>query len=210
VRKIKVLWYGLARQHEWGRDESQKARALRVRMKCREPYHGWAKMRRLAADHSKHVISASGPAGQKWVSGYGAASPHRNMLLIGTRGPAPIANGVPPTETSLKTMRLSISVLKVGQGFSVLRSSSTYLSKLGGDRRRWVVSRGCFSTSVEHRKLPTGGHCAHLWFTGRKKYPILDPPAIEKLTNELEILNDDASLRALFLRSTIAGADIII
>jgi enoyl-CoA hydratase/carnithine racemase len=47
-----------------------------------------------------------------------------------------------------------------------------------------------------------------MWFTGGKKYPILDPPAIKRLTEELRLLNCDVSLRALFLRSTIVGADI--
>lgn len=70
------------------------------------------------------------------------------------------------------------------------------------------TARLSFSTSVEHKKLPSGGSVAHLWFSGEKKYPILNPPAIAKLSAELRTLNESAELRALFLRSTIAGADI--
>ena len=70
------------------------------------------------------------------------------------------------------------------------------------------ASRRCFSTTIEHTKLPSGGHVAHLRFAGEKKYPILHPSAIEKLTSEIQKLDGQQGLRALFFRSTIAGADI--
>lgn len=61
---------------------------------------------------------------------------------------------------------------------------------------------------IEQKDLSTGGFATHLWFHGSKKYPILDPLAIERMQNELASLNTASGLRALFLRSTFAGADI--
>jgi hypothetical protein len=55
-----------------------------------------------------------------------------------------------------------------------------------------------FSTYVERNTLPSGGFVAHLRFNGQKKYPILDPKAIEKLTNKLRDLSEQNEIRALF------------
>lgn len=76
--------------------------------------------------------------------------------------------------------------------------------------RNWTLRSAlrCLSTTVERHNLSSGGYTAHLHFHGNKKYPILNPEAIQKLTYELAKLNGQDELRALFLRSTIAGADI--
>ena len=74
--------------------------------------------------------------------------------------------------------------------------------------RRNISPNRCFSTSLETNQLPTGGHVAHLSFKGEKKLPILNPAALVTLTNTIRSLASDGNLRGLFLRSTIAGADL--
>ncbi|KIW08568.1 uncharacterized protein PV09_00533 [Verruconis gallopava] len=65
-----------------------------------------------------------------------------------------------------------------------------------------------FSTQVERTGLTSGGFAAHLFFYGSKKYPILNPVAIERLVDELGKLDRQHEVRVLFLRSTVVGADI--
>jgi enoyl-CoA hydratase len=65
-----------------------------------------------------------------------------------------------------------------------------------------------FSTRITQSPLASGGYVSHLEYISQKKLFILDPQAIANLTNELEQAASETDLRALFLRSTIAGADI--
>lgn len=64
------------------------------------------------------------------------------------------------------------------------------------------------TTSITHTPLQDGTSAAHLSFTGPKKYPILDPEATTTLTQAILNITSQPGIRALFLRSTIAGADL--
>ena len=66
----------------------------------------------------------------------------------------------------------------------------------------------CLSTDVQQKPLQTGGFAAHLSFSGEKKFPIVDPNGMTTLIKTLENLAMDDGLRVLFMRSTIAGADL--
>jgi len=74
--------------------------------------------------------------------------------------------------------------------------------------RRNISPTRHFSTALETNPLPTGGHVAHLSFQGEKKLPILNPAALVILTDTIHTLASDGDLRGLFMRSTIAGADL--
>jgi enoyl-CoA hydratase len=65
-----------------------------------------------------------------------------------------------------------------------------------------------FSTKFTQSPLASGGYVSHLEYISDKKLFILDPQSISNLTGELEKAANETDLRALFLRSTIAGADI--
>lgn len=64
------------------------------------------------------------------------------------------------------------------------------------------------TTHIVKSHLPNDGHAAHLSFTGAKKHPILDPDALTTLTGAIETATSQPGIRVLFLRSTIAGADL--
>lgn len=65
-----------------------------------------------------------------------------------------------------------------------------------------------FSTKITRAPLTSGGYVSHLEYISDKKLFILDPQSIANLRGELEKAASETDLRALFLRSTIAGADI--
>lgn len=65
-----------------------------------------------------------------------------------------------------------------------------------------------FSTKITQTSLASGGYISHLEYISDKKLFILDPQSITNLTSELEGAAKESDLRALFIRSTIAGADI--
>lgn len=68
-----------------------------------------------------------------------------------------------------------------------------------------------FSTTITQNPLPSGGYVSHLHYVNEdveKKRFFLDPPSIANLKAELEKAAAEVDIRALFLRSTISGADI--
>jgi enoyl-CoA hydratase len=68
--------------------------------------------------------------------------------------------------------------------------------------------RRAFGTIIGQVPLDSGGYVSHLQFTSDRTLFILDPPSIANLTQALQTASSETELRALFLRSTIAGADI--
>ena len=71
-----------------------------------------------------------------------------------------------------------------------------------------VSFRRSLSTEISRKPLQSGGHISHLSFKGPKKYPILSPDGLSHLTESIKSIDDEQDVRAIFLRSTIAGADI--
>jgi enoyl-CoA hydratase len=71
-----------------------------------------------------------------------------------------------------------------------------------------VTPKRLFSTKITQAPLASGGYVSHLEYISNKKLFILDPQSIANLTDKLEEAAQEPDLRALFLRSTIAGADI--
>lgn len=68
-----------------------------------------------------------------------------------------------------------------------------------------------FSTTITQKPLRPGGYVSHLHYISedaKNKKIVLDPPSIAHLKAELEKAAAEEDIRRLFLRSTLAGADI--
>ena len=96
--------------------------------------------------------------------------------------------------------RNSTSAINENSSSSSTDSYSVFKKSNNGD--------GHFTLNVEKKNLPSGGHIAHLFFQGPKKYPILNLSLEQALEQEFRNIGKDDGLRALFLRSTVAGADL--
>jgi hypothetical protein len=78
-------------------------------------------------------------------------------------------------------------------------SISSHCSRLIQTCHRFSPRRR-LSTHIERHGLVSGGFVAHMHFNGDKKYPILNPRAIRRLTDAIRSLDAEREIRALFLR----------
>jgi enoyl-CoA hydratase len=88
---------------------------------------------------------------------------------------------------------------------SVFTSMTTVFRR---SRQLHQTGKRLFSTRTTKTPLASGGYVSHLEYISDKKLFILDPQSIANLTSDLERAATETELRALFLHSTIAGADI--
>jgi enoyl-CoA hydratase len=118
----------------------------------------------------------------------------------------------------LSSITLTVCPIETLSGYQITYSGTPYTVMFAA---RAIISRPIslisasktshfrrLSIQITKKDLITGGYASRLSFTGGKKVPILNPPAITALIDVLSQLAIEPNLRALFIRSTISGADL--